>query len=157
MQCLRRISHQAAQVDQQIHSCLWCLLCPLEGQAPLLVWSVAACSRITSCYFHPNVCELSIHYVFYSLYYHDNTLVLHVYQTHLQAKCCDNSRKCFLHLVILSGGIGMFSSYKSAFLYTSIGIAFVQLRAIVLWKLLMPCLHRSNYYRRYRLIKILTV
>lgn len=39
MQCLRRISRQAAQVDQQIH----CLLCPLEGQAPLLVWSVAAC------------------------------------------------------------------------------------------------------------------
>lgn len=45
----------------------------------------------------------------------------------------------FINLVILSGGIGIFSTYKSAFLYTSIGIAFIQFCATVLWNLLKPC------------------
>lgn len=51
----------------------------------------------------------------------------------------------FINLVILSGGIGIFSTYKSAFLYTSIGIAFIQFCATVLWNLLKPC--HSRFHR----------
>ena len=57
----------------------------------------------------------------------------------------------FINLVILSGGIGIFNSYKSAFLYTSIGVAFIQFCAIMLWNLLKPCynqLHRCTPQRK---------
>ena len=56
MQCLRRISH--LRLLRWINKFTPVYNAYFEGQAPLLVWSVAACSRNASCYFHPNICNM---------------------------------------------------------------------------------------------------
>ena len=51
----------------------------------------------------------------------------------------------------LEGGIGIFRSYKSAFLYTSIGIAFIQFLCYRALELLKPCcswFHRCTPQRK---------
>ena len=136
-------------MDQQIHSCLRCLLCTFEGQTPLLVWSVTACSRNTSCYFHPSSPSITIFILFTIM-----TILLFymsIKPIYKQSVVTILVSASFINLVILSGGIGIFSSYKSAFLYTSIGIAFIQFCAIVLWNLLKPCynqFHRCTPQRK---------